>query len=114
MTPAQPTGTEPSTPLGHADGASIASSSRLHAQVHAEGSGMANITVRNLDDEVQRRLKRRAATHGRSMEAEARAILTAAVTRGGLAAAWVEATAGLRGDDVPIPPRSAPRAVDLG
>lgn len=75
---------------------------------------MANITVRNLDDEVQRRLKRRAAEQGRSMEAEARAILTAAVTRGGLAAAWVEATADLRGDDVPIPPRSAPRPVDLG
>ncbi len=75
---------------------------------------MADITVRNLDDEVQRRLKRRAADHGRSMEAEARAILTAALTRGGLAAAWVAATEDLRGDDIPIPPRSAPRAVDPG
>ena len=75
---------------------------------------MADIIVRNLDDEVQRRLDRRAATNGRSVEAEARAIPIAAVTRGGLAVAWVEATAGLRGDDVPMPPRSAPRPVDLG
>lgn len=40
---------------------------------------MANITVRNLDDEVQRRLKQRAADHGRSMEVEARSILNAAM-----------------------------------
>jgi plasmid stability protein len=75
---------------------------------------MANITVRNLDDEVQRRLKHRAVAHGRSMEAEARAILTGALTRGGLARAWVEATTPLRGDDVVLPVRSAPRQVDLG
>ena len=75
---------------------------------------MANITVRNLDDEVQRRLKQRAAEHGRSMEAEARSILTAALTRGGLARAWVEATRDLRGDELPLPERSAPRRVDLG
>ena len=75
---------------------------------------MANITVRNLDDEVQRRLKQRAAEHGRSMEAEARSILTAALTRGGLARAWVEATRDLRGDELPLPERSTPRRVDLG
>jgi antitoxin FitA len=74
---------------------------------------VANITVRNLDDEVQRRLKQRAADHGRSMEAEARAILTAALTRGGLAQAWVEATNDLRGDEIPLPERSVPRQVDL-
>ncbi len=75
---------------------------------------MANITVRNLDDEVRRRLKQRAAEHGRSMEAEARSILTAALTRGGLAQAWVEATEDLRGDEIPLPERSVPRQVDLG
>ena len=75
---------------------------------------MANITVRNLDDEVQRRLKQRAPEHGRSMEAEARSILTAALTRGGLAQAWVEATADLRGEEIPLTERSAPRKVDLG
>jgi antitoxin FitA len=75
---------------------------------------MANITVRNLDDEVQRRLKQQAAEHGRSMEAEARSILTAALTRGRLAQTWVKATEDLRGDEIPLPDRSAPRKVDLG
>ncbi len=75
---------------------------------------MANITVRNLDDEVQRRLKQRAAAHGRSMEAEARAILTGALARGGLARAWVDATSSLRGEDIPLPARSVPRQVELG
>lgn len=37
---------------------------------------MATITVRGLDDEVRAALKRRAHRHGRSMEAEARQILT--------------------------------------
>jgi plasmid stability protein len=75
---------------------------------------VANITVRNLDDQVQQRLKRRAAEHGRSMEAEARSILTAALTRGGLARSWVEAMSELRGDDIPLPPRSLPRQLDVG
>jgi plasmid stability protein len=37
------------------------------------------LLVRDVDDEVIRRLKRRAAAHGRSTEAEHRAILEAAV-----------------------------------
>lgn len=41
---------------------------------------MAAITVRSLDDHVKRRLRIRAAQHGRSMEAEVRAILVDAVT----------------------------------
>ena len=36
---------------------------------------MASVTVRNLPDEVHRALRIRAATHGRSTEAEIRAIL---------------------------------------
>ena len=36
---------------------------------------MASITIRNLDDDVKRRLRIRAAEHGRSMEEEAREIL---------------------------------------
>ena len=36
---------------------------------------MASITIRNLDDDLKRRLRVRAAEHGRSMEEEARAIL---------------------------------------
>ena len=40
---------------------------------------MAMLTVRNLPDEVHRALRVRAATHGRSTEAEVRAILENAV-----------------------------------
>jgi plasmid stability protein len=40
---------------------------------------MANLTVRNLPDEVHRALRVRAARHGRSTEAEIREILTQAV-----------------------------------
>jgi len=36
---------------------------------------MASITIRNLDDSIKRRLRVRAAEHGRSMEEEAREIL---------------------------------------
>ena len=42
---------------------------------------MASITIRNLDDEVKTRLRVRAASHGRSMEEEARLILREAVGR---------------------------------
>ncbi len=40
---------------------------------------MASITIRNLDDRLKRRLRVRAAEHGRSMEEEAREILRQAV-----------------------------------
>lgn len=42
---------------------------------------MGSITIRNLDDDVKRRLRVRAAEHGRSMEEEAREILRQVVTR---------------------------------
>jgi len=41
---------------------------------------MATLTVRDLADDVRDRLRIQAAEHGRSMEAEARAILTEAVS----------------------------------
>ena len=41
---------------------------------------MSVLTVRNLDDVTRDALKARAAAHGRSMEGEARVILTAAVS----------------------------------
>jgi plasmid stability protein len=44
---------------------------------------MANLTVRNLPEEVHRALKVRAARHGRSTEAEVREILGAAVSPAG-------------------------------
>jgi plasmid stability protein len=40
---------------------------------------MAAVTVRNLNDETHKALKKRAAAHGRSTEAEIRSILEAAV-----------------------------------
>lgn len=42
---------------------------------------MATLTVRNLDDDVVRALRIRAAEHGRSAEAEHREILAAALRR---------------------------------
>ena len=41
---------------------------------------MAAVSVRNVDEFVKDRLRVRAAAHGRSMEAEIRAILVEAVT----------------------------------
>jgi antitoxin FitA len=43
--------------------------------MQAKEQRMGRLTVRNVDDEVIRRLKRRAAEHGRSAEAEHREIL---------------------------------------
>jgi plasmid stability protein len=40
---------------------------------------MATLTIRNLPDAVRDKLRARAAAHGRSMEAEARAVLEAEV-----------------------------------
>lgn len=42
-------------------------------------AAMAMLTIRKLDDEVKRRLRIRAAEHGRSMEEEARTILAEAL-----------------------------------
>lgn len=43
------------------------------------GAVMGQFTVRNIEDDVKARLKRRAASHGVSMEAEVRQILRNAV-----------------------------------
>ena len=42
---------------------------------------MATLTIRDLDDELRGQLRVRAARHGRSMEAEVRAILRDALVR---------------------------------
>ncbi len=41
---------------------------------------MASMTIRNLDDQLKKRLRTRAASRGRSMEDEAREILRAALS----------------------------------
>lgn len=43
---------------------------------------MASMTISNIDDALAQRLRERAAAHGRSMEAEARDILRAALEGG--------------------------------
>jgi plasmid stability protein len=47
----------------------------------AKEAKMANLTIRNLDDEVVAKLKTRAKAHHRSLEAELRALLSEAVAR---------------------------------
>ena len=74
---------------------------------------MASITIRNLDDEVKRRLRVRAAEHGRSMEEEAREILRQLVGQEkpahNLAAAIRERVAPLGGVDLDLPQREPMR-----
>lgn len=74
---------------------------------------MADLSIRNVDDRVKQRLRVRAARHGRSMEAEVRAILEDAVCdpslSGDLFTAIVERFGALGGVDVDLPARTAPR-----
>jgi antitoxin FitA len=77
------------------------------------------VSIRNLDDRVKERLRMRAARHGRSMEAEIRAILTDAVSEPGedtgLFQALIERFGQLGGVELNIPARAAQaRAADLG
>ncbi|MDP3714582.1 MAG: Arc family DNA-binding protein [Mycobacteriales bacterium] len=73
---------------------------------------MADLSIRNLDDDVRRRLRVRAAEHGLSMEAEVRQILTEAVADEGLAArpfsALRESFAAIGGVDLQLPARDEP------
>ncbi|MDO3378738.1 FitA-like ribbon-helix-helix domain-containing protein [Geoalkalibacter halelectricus] len=41
---------------------------------------MSSLTIRNIDDEIKKQLRLRAAAHGRSMEAEVRHILREALS----------------------------------
>jgi antitoxin FitA len=76
------------------------------------------LSIRDLDETVKRRLQLRAARHGRSMEAEARAILTEAVSEpadsAGLFTALLDRFATLGGVDLELPDRAEPaRAADF-
>lgn len=80
---------------------------------------MAAISVRDLDDHVRDRIRVRAARHGRSMEAEIRAILTDAVSEpedgDGLFQVMLDRFAAVGGVELELPARHAlPRAADLG
>lgn len=79
---------------------------------------MAAVSVRDLDDDVRDRLRVRAASHGRSMEAEIRDILTAAVSEpepdADLFTTLLDRFGELGGVDLPVPERSTPaRAADF-
>lgn len=76
---------------------------------------MAQILVRNLPDPVKQRLSERAERHHRSLEAEAREILSAAVTVDPVLA-WLEDSAALRSEfgglDLPVAERTPARDVE--
>lgn len=79
---------------------------------------MAAVSIRNLDDGVKERLRLRAASHGRSMESEIRAILEEAVAdpeqRPGMLVTLMERFADLGGMDLEVPARTTPaRAADF-
>ncbi len=75
---------------------------------------MANITIRNLDDDVEARLRVRAAEHHRSMEEEVRIILRDAVNGGHTAPRDLtkftrQCFTPLGGVELELPPRSPMR-----
>lgn len=77
---------------------------------------MATLTIRKLDEQVKARLRIRAAHHGRSMEMEAREILSEALGRSpvpamNLADAIRRHVAALGGADLSIPAREPVRAL---
>ena len=68
------------------------------------------LSIRSLDDQVKERLRVRAARHGRSMEAEVRAILTEAVAEpdepSSLFQAIMDRFGELGGIELDLPPRA--------
>lgn len=79
---------------------------------------MAALTIRGLDAETHARLRVQAARHGRSMEAEVRAILrdrfATSEPERGLGTRIHERFAGLGGMDLELPDRSErPRAAEF-
>jgi len=80
---------------------------------------MANLTIRNLNEEVKTRLRIKAAEHGRSMEEEVRHILRQAVTpqaqdEQGLGSRIVNRFSAAGGCELPSPERNdTPRSPDI-
>lgn len=80
---------------------------------------MATLTIRDLDDDLKARLRIQAAEHGRSMEAEARVLLAAALSgrrpARGLGSYIHEQFSDIGGVDLKTSRVDEPaRAVDLG
>jgi antitoxin FitA len=79
---------------------------------------MATLTVRDFDDDLKAQLRVRAARNGRSMEAEVRAILRAAILESsaelGFASRIQRRFSGIDDVELELPPRTdMPRATDL-
>lgn len=77
---------------------------------------MATLTIRNLNEETKAKLRQIAAKHGHSMEEEARRILNRAVSQEGKKGLGTEITemfAEIGGVDLPIPPRSPARTLNI-
>lgn len=79
---------------------------------------MATLTVRGLDEETRTRLRIRAAEHGRSMEAEVRAILQDQLypspPAGGLGSRIHSLFADIESDDLGLPAREeSPRPAEF-
>ncbi len=86
----------------------------MHFRFDREGWLVAGITIRNLDDDVRRRLRVRAVEHSRSMEEEVRIILREAVSDDqpgprNLAEFTRECFASLGGVELEMPPRGPMR-----
>ena len=77
---------------------------------------MSTLTIRQLDERTHARLRGRAAEHGRSVEAEVRAILDAAVNvpERNFLLSLRDVVADVGGLDLELPPRTdQPRPVDV-
>lgn len=76
---------------------------------------MATLTIRNFDDELKAELRVRAAKHGRSMEAEVRAMLRSAMAKPspetGLGSRIRQRFADVDGAALPLPARDEPPRV---
>jgi len=89
------------------------------AASHSPGVEMATLTIRDFDDDLKAALRVRAAEHGRSMEAEVREILRAALTRPtsqmGMATRIRRRFAGSDDLSIELPARAElPRAAEIG
>ncbi len=77
---------------------------------------MSTLTIRQLDERTHARLRGRAAEHGRSVEAEVRAILDAAVNvpERNFLLSLRDVVSDVGGLDLELPPRTdQPRPVDV-
>jgi plasmid stability protein len=79
---------------------------------------VATLTIRDLDDGLKAELRVQAARHGRSMEAEVREILRAALTRStstvGIGSRIHQRFSDVDDASLPLPPRTdRPRAAEL-